>query len=112
MIVLNSSHITRLLPMKEAIQAVEKGFAKLASKKVIMPQRGVLTFNNVWHGIMPCILLDEGSFSVKLVSVTPENKMRDLPTTLAYLALLDARTGQLLALMEATVLICFKGGYS
>ena len=110
MIILSAEHISQALSMKEAIQAVEDGFTKLSLNKVLMPQRTTLTFNNVWHGIMPCILLNEEKLSIKLVSVAPDNKLKGLPTTSAQLALIDAHTGQLLALMEATLLTAMRTG--
>ncbi len=113
-LLLTRSDVESVLTMREAIDAVEDGFRRLAQEKVSMPQRTVIRLPD-HHGVhlaMPaCIAGDPGVLSVKVVTVYPDNPERfGMPTTIGTLLLNDPRNGSLLALMDAGYLTAVRTG--
>jgi ornithine cyclodeaminase/alanine dehydrogenase len=105
--------------MPDAIAAVEAGFRQLAAGAVEMPQRlaTVIAPHNGIHLAMPAFVAgdpagaDPGTLSIKVVTVYNDNREKyNLPTIHAVLLLHDARTGQVLALMDAEHLTAIRTG--
>jgi alanine dehydrogenase len=117
MLILDRHDVERLLTMPVAIAAVEKAFRQLASGQVVMPQR-VATAVAPHHGLhlsMPAFVGGDagnpGALSIKIVTVFGDNPDRyQLPTIQGLLLLHDARTGQLLAMMDAEYLTAMRTG--
>ncbi|MEM0450254.1 MAG: ornithine cyclodeaminase family protein [Nitrososphaerota archaeon] len=95
--------VASAIPMREVIDAVERGFALYSLRRVRMPQR-VRTDVPEHNGailLMPCLVPELEVYSVKYVTVYPDNPSRGLPTIFAALLISDPRTGEPKVLAEA-----------
>lgn len=113
---LTRGDVASLLTMKDAIEAVEDGFRRLAQGQVNMPPRTAirLTDPRGLHLGMPAFVSRgegvPGILALKSVTVFPDNPSRHLPTTLATIVLHDAGTGELLAVMDGGYLTAMRTG--
>ncbi len=110
---LNAADVEALLPMEDAIAAVEEAFRQLALGDVVMPQRvGIGLPKCGGNGAaMPAYVggaID--GLGLKVVTAFPGNAGRGLPVIQAALLLLDPHTGQLLAVMDAAALTALRTG--
>lgn len=116
MLLLTRSDVQRLLPMTDALRAVEAGFRALHAGEVLLPQRLALQVpGNGAGGIhlsMPvCVTGGRPALAIKIVTVFPDNPARhDLPTIQGVIMLHDAATGAPLALMDAEELTALRTG--
>lgn len=117
-LLLTRRDVEAVLSMKECIPAVEAGLVQLALGKAIMPQRTAIRMSDL-HGLhlgMPAYIAgsqtdDPGVLALKVVTVYPDNPSRfSLPTTIGTILLNDARTGQLLAVMDAGFMTAMRTG--
>jgi len=113
-LLLSRSDIEKLLPMEDAIVAVEAAFGDLAAGKVTMPQRSAIrlpAYDGLHLG-MPAYLAGVNSaLGLKVVTVYPRNPVEhNLPTTIGVLLLSDPATGAPLAVMEAGFLTALRTG--
>jgi ornithine cyclodeaminase/alanine dehydrogenase len=117
-LLLTRRDVESVLTMKEAIAAVEAGLIQLAAGKAIMPQRTAIRLSDP-HGLhlgMPAYIggatgADPGTLALKVVTVFPDNPARhQLPTTIGTILLNDARSGRLLAILDAGFLIAMRTG--
>jgi alanine dehydrogenase len=110
-LILSRSDLERVLDMGEVIHALEDAFKEKADGKAIMPVRSsVSTPSGTWFGVMPAFLGELNSFTTKIVSVQPKNFDRKLPTILASIALNDAESGELVALLEGSYITAMRTG--
>lgn len=108
--ILDAHTVRRALDMKGAIEAVRQGFIALSAGRAIVPLRSAV---ETGHGVtlyMPAYLQGEPYSAVKIVSVFPRNPERGLPTINAAVLVLDAQSGQLLALLDGTYLTALRTG--
>lgn len=114
MLILTRADITALLTMSQTIEAVEEGFARLVQGQVVMPQRAAtpVAAHQGLHLSMPAYVAgDPGTLTVKIVTVYGQNPAEyGLPTIQGVLLLHDARTGELLALMDAEHITVMRTG--
>lgn len=117
-LLLTRRDVEQVLTMKDAIEAVQEGFRRLALGEVLMPQRTAVRMPE-HHGLhlgMPAYIGggDGGSGSalaMKAVTVYPDNPaLHHLPTTIGTLLLHDPRTGALLSIMDAGYLTAMRTG--
>ncbi|MCB0044069.1 MAG: ornithine cyclodeaminase family protein [Caldilineaceae bacterium] len=111
---LTSADVKAALSMDETIEAMEAGFRQLAQGRVEMPQRGATPIrpHNGLHLSMPAYVGgDVDSLTVKIVTVYGDNPANlDLPAIQGVVLLHDARTGTLLAIMDAERLTAMRTG--
>jgi alanine dehydrogenase len=101
MLVLSESDVHRLLPMPDLIDLMQSALAQFSTGHVKQPLRSVIEVGaNGFFGVMPAFVPAIAALGTKLVTVFGGNASRGLPTHLATILLLDARTGQLLALLD------------
>jgi alanine dehydrogenase len=114
MLILSRHDVETLLTMPDAIAALEVGFRQLALGKVIMPQRAAtpIPLYEGLHLSMPAFVEgDPGTLSIKIVTVYGQNPACfGLPMIQGVILLHDARTGQLLAMMDAEHLTAMRTG--
>lgn len=114
MLILNADDVRQALPMKDCIAAMKTAYAALSTGKAempvranlpIAPQEGVSLF-------MPAFVDDESgqALAVKIVSVFPNNPAKGLPLIHAAVVVMDAETGQTLALLEGGTLTAIRTG--
>lgn len=120
MLILSRGDVEKLLTMPATIEAVEESFRRLASGQVVMPQRaatpiaphkGIHLSMPVFVGDVDGVTPGDGVLSIKVVTVFNDNQPRfGLPTVQALLMLYDARTGAVVALMDAEYLTAMRTG--
>ena len=99
--------------MPTAIDAVEAAFSELARGTAVMPQRTVVTDDNVggWMAYMPSYLKSSGALGIKAVTVYKSNPSDfGFPTTLGTILIQDNRTGQVVAAMDGGYLTAVRTG--
>lgn len=103
--------VARACPMGDAIEAVAAGFAALSSGQATVPVRASVPLRDGAVALaMPASLTGGPYYSVKVVSVASGNAARGVPAVLASVLLGDARTGELLALIDGTSLTALRTG--
>lgn len=107
--VLAASDLERLVPMRDAIEAVRGGFLSLASGRARVPLRMHLETPSGVALWMPAVVDAEG-LGVKAVAVFPANPARGLPTIHAAFLLQDADTGRPVGLVEGASLTALRTG--
>jgi ornithine cyclodeaminase/alanine dehydrogenase-like protein (mu-crystallin family) len=105
-LLLDERAVASLLRMEDLIPLMRRTLAELSSGAALQPVRSTLPIER--HGstifVMPGHLTESDALAIKVVSLSPRNAERGLPTHLATLLLLDPATGALLALMDARLI--------
>lgn len=112
MLFLGAQEVMSAVAMPAAIRSVGEALAALSSGQASAPER--LQMANPTHDAttlaMPALAEPLGVSGVKLVSVYPHNGRLGRPTIYGVMLLLDATTGEPLALMEASSLTALRTG--
>ena len=114
MLILTAADVARCLPMPKAIASLREAFAGLQAGKGQMPPRVQLDVPNS-AGITLCMpgflqLSSAARTAVKVVSVYPENRGRNLPVIHGLVLLLEAETGCILAGMAGGAVTAIRTG--
>src|SRR5690348_14075243 len=112
MLVLSAADVRDLVPMTEAIRLMGVAFAELSAGRAQSPIRTPIRTEalDAVSLFMPAAVPAVGGLGLKVVSVYPTNAARGLPTVLAVVTLLDAETGQPLAMLDGTFLTALRTG--
>ncbi|HUS78465.1 MAG TPA: ornithine cyclodeaminase family protein [Patescibacteria group bacterium] len=112
MLFLSDDDVRRLLSMSEVIDAVEEAFGEFAAGGVKMPPRSTIMLgkHNGSISLMPSYIEGSGALATKIISIYPDNRAKDLPTTIAWIMVNDPETGALEALIEGTYLTAMRTG--
>jgi ornithine cyclodeaminase/alanine dehydrogenase-like protein (mu-crystallin family) len=110
MLVLSAEDVHRALPMAAAIESQKRAFVALAQGQAELPLRTPVAMpaENAVALFMPARVGAE--VGAKIVSLFPRNPARGLPLLHGVVILLDARTGQPAALMDASYLTALRTG--
>jgi ornithine cyclodeaminase len=110
--ILSASNVRAAIAMPAAIAGMRAAFAQLSSGAAQVPPRSALAQAGraAVTLVMPAWLPAGGQLGVKLVSVMPGNAAAGLPAVPAVVLLLDAATGQAMALMDGTYLTALRTG--
>jgi len=110
--VLTGEEIRRALPMRAVIQTLRDAFRELSAGRVTMPLRARVSVPDPAGTflVMPALRPDAGQMAVKVVSVFPENRRRDLPSIHAVVLVFDPRDGRPLALLDGESLTALRTG--
>lgn len=101
MLILSEADVTPLLPMQDAIEAVEHALRAQATQEATFPLRNMVRVTDGLLGAMPGAIAGAPSaLGAKLVTFFPENGKRGLHTHHALIALFDHATGVPQALMD------------
>jgi ornithine cyclodeaminase/alanine dehydrogenase-like protein (mu-crystallin family) len=106
----SADQVYQTLPMREAIEAMRRGFIALSTWKATVPVRGVLPVNGNTTLTMPAYIHGSEVSVVKVISVYPGNAERDLPVVLGNVLVLDANTGEVVALIHGGALTALRTG--
>lgn len=109
---LSVNDIKQCITMQAAIDALEAAFIQLAKQQAILPLRTAIEIKkeNAVCLTMPAYLQQDNNLGLKVVSVFPNNPQLGLPTINGVLLLLDAKTGQSKAIMDAGYLTALRTG--
>lgn len=114
MLILNADEIHRVLPMKDAIEAMRQAYASLSDGKAEAPLRSRLPVppHDGLTLFMPAFVNDKNSqaLAVKVVSIFPHNLQLNLPLIFATVLVLEAHTGKPIALLEGSSLTAIRTG--
>lgn len=112
MILLTAADVRGLLTMRDAIAAAKEALTLHADGTCDVPLRTNLDVAR--HGgqslFMPAHVPAIDAVGVKIVSVFPGNAALGLPAVPAKVVLLDARTGEVSAMMDGTYLTALRTG--
>lgn len=111
-LILRESHLRDLLTMRDLVPRMERALAALSTGGAVQPLRVVVPVegHRGFLAAMPAYLRQQEALGLKAVSVYSENADRGLPTHLATILLLDARTGTLLAVMDGRLVTEMRTG--
>jgi ornithine cyclodeaminase len=97
--------------MSDAIAAVASGFVALSAGQAAVPVRLSVPINKEGVGLtMPASLAGASCYSVKVVSVAPANPAAGRPLVTATVLLIDASSGDLVALIDGAALTALRTG--
>ncbi len=112
--ILSGDDVRRALPMAEAIEAMTQAYTALSEGRAEAPLRTQLSVPELQavNLIMPASVATgpERSAAVKIVGVYPENARLGLPVIHAAVLVIDAQTGQPMALLEGSTLTAIRTG--
>ena len=102
MLLLSETDVRHLLSMDDLIQSMESALAEFSSGRTAQPLRTVIEVgqDHAFFGVMPAYMPATGALGTKLVTVFGSNTAIGLPSHLATILLMDATTGELLAVMD------------
>ncbi len=108
---LNQTEVKNILKMKDVLHAVEDAFGAWGRGEVQMPPKSYLIFDKENGDLrsMPAYIPEKNA-GVKIVTVHPENRFKDLPTVMALCVLNDPNTGSPVAIMDASLLTAIRTG--
>lgn len=110
--IFSRADIDQLLPMSEAITLMMRAFGPLADGGAQVPLRTHLQVpaTGAEALFMPAYLPQEACFSLKMVTLSPDNPAQGLPFIRALVLLMDARNGEPLALLAGDRLTALRTG--
>ena len=112
MLILSKEDIAAVCSMEEAIEAVKEAFIIHSQGKVNVPLRSNIRADK-YNGnmlFMPAYCEDAYAASLKIVSVYPDNKEKNLPSTPAQVLLIDPGTGIVSAILDGTYITALRTG--
>ncbi len=101
-ILLSEDDVRAVLSMDDLVRAMHEALAQFSAGDVQQPLRTVLEVGEqrAFFGVMPAFIETPAVLGTKLVTVFGSNLQVGLPSHLATIILLDASTGELLAVMD------------
>lgn len=104
-IVLSEHDVRQLLRMPDLIVEMEDALRAYSAGGVTQPLRTVMSVGDLaFFGVMPAYRAEPAALGTKLVTVTPGNAERGLPTHLATILLHDPQTGELRAVLDGRLI--------
>ena len=110
--VLTSDDVESILTINDTISLLEKSFIELSRKQVNMTDRDVFVLEdkNGWFGIMTAHMKNMAALGTKLVTVFPKNIEINKPTTQAIISLIDVNTGELIGIIDGSLITGMRTG--
>lgn len=105
---LDDAAVRRLLRLEELIPAMRQALIDLSAGRVVQPLRMVMDIPSEQGVLFLKPALTRDALATKLITQIPGNAARGLPTMLASIVLMDPRTGQTLAVLDATWLTALR----
>jgi len=114
LLILGKREVRGILSMEKAIEATKEALIRLSERKVDVPGRHQIHINSQKADmlVMSGLVGDEELLGVKIVSLFPNNTVKGLPATVGSIALVDNKTGNLEAVMDASYLTAVRTGAS
>jgi alanine dehydrogenase len=110
LLVLSENDVSRLLPMREAVRVMEEALSALARGEAVQPLRtAMMTGDRAGLlALMPAHLQAPPALGFKAVSIFPQNAARGLETHPGVVLLLEAETGQPLAVLNGATITAIR----
>ncbi|MEM5471798.1 ornithine cyclodeaminase family protein [Hoeflea sp. AS60] len=109
MIILTHDDVADLLPMHEAIEAVETTMKQVSLGTAALPLRSVTPVGGDNRmGLMPGAIAEPACFGVKMISLFPGNPARGLSSHRGAMVLFESETGGAVAMMDASLLTAIR----
>lgn len=108
MISFNDTDILQAVTYDDMLKAMEAAILANETQQTYTPQRTHINVEKNTLLMMPCF--GKKYFSVKLVSVFPDNASRNLPTIFGTVMLNDRDTGQALAMLDGKTITALRTG--
>ena len=98
----SEAEVRSLLPMPDLIEAMQQALVEFSARRVEQPVRTVFAFGaeHSLFGLMPSYVPSLPALGAKLVTVCPGNAGRGIDTHQALIAMLDPRTGVVMAILD------------
>lgn len=111
-LVLTSNDVESILTINDTISILERSFMELSRKQVDMSDRDVFIIEDKkgWFGIMSAHMKNMSALGTKLVTVFPENLTINKPTTQAVISLIDVNTGELIGIIDGSLITGMRTG--
>lgn len=112
-LIFSRADLQRCLDMPMAIESMRTAFRALQAGQVQMPQRASVALSEQGLALLMPSLLQHSArpaFGLKLLTSIADNAERGLPRSFATVLLLDATSGQTLAIMEGGWLTAMRTG--
>lgn len=112
MLLLNRKDIERVFSMEDAVNAVKESFQLCSQGRIENPLRtniqvpkeeGTLLF-------MPAYAQDTDCASLKIINIYPRNMEKGMPTSFAQVILIDAKSGEIAAILDGTYVTQLRTG--
>lgn len=111
MLILTRRDIERVITITDAIQVVRTAFVAASSGRVRIPVRTAIRVNAENVALfMPAARTDTPAVGLKIVTVYPGNRERNLPTIHAVVLLCNPETGRPEALLEGGLVTAYRTG--
>ena len=107
---IDAGTIREAVPVADLLDAVEAAYRDVAAGRVRSPLRTHVAVEGGDLLLMPGLRAGGAGTSVKLVTITPANPERNLPTLHAIVVWIDAATGAPLALLDGGTLTAMRTG--
>ncbi len=107
---LDADAMRRAVPIVELVDAVEQAYRDVSARRDASPPRSRVGLPNGDLLLMPGLRRGGSGASVKVVTVTPANASRNLPTVQGLVLWLDAETGTPRALLDGAELTAMRTG--
>src|SRR5258707_6947417 len=108
MLILGNEQVGKLLSLQQVIDAVEDAIKAYENKSALVPKR--MHLENGKNTLLCMPSWGSDSFGTKLVTVAPDNAVKNLPVTNGAMLLNDGATGIPLALINASKLTALRTG--
>ena len=108
MLLLNQKDIFQAVELEEVVDAIEESMKFYESSNFEMPTRMHLDYNDNTLLLMPCSAKDK--VGTKLLTLTPNNKEKDMPVIQGCFILNDTKTGEILAIIDGSSLTALRTG--
>tara|TARA_B100001167_G_C16760415_1_gene301056 strand:+ start:160 stop:1149 length:990 start_codon:yes stop_codon:yes gene_type:complete len=111
-LVLTSNDVESILTINDTVSILEKSFIEFSRKQVDMTDRDVFIIEDKkgWFGIMSAHMKNMAALGTKLVTVFPENLAIHKPTTQAVISLIDVNTGELIGIIDGSLITGMRTG--
>lgn len=109
---LNREDINKVYSMKDAVESVKQAFMLYSQGKAENPLRTNIHAAKYEGNLlfMPTYAEDTGCASLKIINIYPNNMKKGMPTSFAQVILIDAQTGDIIAMLDGTYVTQFRTG--
>ncbi len=110
--IFSAKDIGQSVGMVQAIGAVRRAYIQYSSGKAVLPPRIAVSREKGSDVtlFMPAYMTETKEFGIKIITIIPKNREKNIPTINAMILVLDAETGRAAAIMDGTYLTALRTG--